>query len=146
MELVIKLLTVMGMGAVELWTAIPAGFALQLHPAVIGLTAALGSMMGALVVILLGDHLRGWLLRHYGRRANRKGKPGSLNRILQRYGVVGFALVTPLVTGVPVGAALGLALGIPANRLFLWLSFGIICYATVLTLAGVMGLAAIFRH
>jgi uncharacterized membrane protein len=142
MELVIKLLTVMGLGAVELWTAIPAGFALQLHPVIIGLTAALG----ALVVILLGDHLRGWLLRHYGRRANRKGKPGSLNRILQRYGVVGFALVTPLVTGVPVGAALGLALGIPANRLFLWLSFGIICYATVLTLAGVMGLAAIFRH
>jgi membrane protein DedA with SNARE-associated domain len=145
MELTIKLLTVIGLGVVELWAAIPTGFALQLHPATVGFTAALGAMIGALVVILLGDRLRGWLLRHHGSKANQKGKPGWIDQILQRYGVVGLGLAAPLLTGAPIGAALGLTLGIPANRLFLWLSVGIVFWSTVLTLAGVMGIA-IFRH
>jgi Putative small multi-drug export protein len=145
MELAIKLLTVLGLGAVELWAAIPTGFALQLHPATVGFTAALGAMIGELVVILLGDQLRGWLLRHHGSKTNRKGKPGLIDRIWKRYGVVGLGLVAPLLTGVPIGVALGLALGIPANRLFLWLSVGITFCSTVLTLAGVMGIA-IYRH
>jgi membrane protein DedA with SNARE-associated domain len=145
MELTIKLLTIIGLGAVELLAAIPTGFALQLHPATVGFTAALGAMIGALVVILLGDRLRGWLLRNYDSRSNQKGKLGLIDRIWQRYGVVGLGLVAPLLTGVPFGAALGLALGIPANRLFLWLSVGIVFYSTVLTVAGAMGIA-ILRH
>ncbi len=78
MELAIKLLTVLGLGAVELWVAIPTGFALKLHPVLVGFTAALGSGISALVVILLGDRLRGWLLRHHGSKANKKGKPGLI--------------------------------------------------------------------
>jgi Putative small multi-drug export protein len=145
MELAPKILTVLSLGAFELWAAIPAGFALQLHPVLIGFTAAWGAGLGALVVILLGDRLRGWLLRHHGRKAHQKGQPGLIDRIWQRYGVVGLGLLAPLLIGTPIGAALGLTLGIPASRLFLWLSLGIILWSTVLTLAGVMGVA-VFQH
>jgi hypothetical protein len=40
MELVIKLLTVFGLGVLELWAAIPAGLALDLHPIAVCITAA----------------------------------------------------------------------------------------------------------
>jgi hypothetical protein len=43
MEIAIKLLTVLGLGAVELWVAIPTGFVLKLHPVLVGSTAAVVS-------------------------------------------------------------------------------------------------------
>ena len=58
MELVIKLLTVLGLGALELWAAIPAGLALELHPIAVGIAAAAGAILGALAVALLGGRVR----------------------------------------------------------------------------------------
>jgi GNAT superfamily N-acetyltransferase len=43
MEIAIKLLTVLGLGAAELWVAIPTGFVLKLHPVLVGSTAAVVS-------------------------------------------------------------------------------------------------------
>jgi uncharacterized membrane protein len=145
MELAIKILTVIGLGAFELWAAIPTGFALQLHPVLVSFAAALGAGLSALVVILLGGRLRVLLLRHHDSKTHKKGKPGLIDKIWQRYGVIGLGLVAPLLTGAPIGAALGLALGIPASRLFLWLSLGIVLSSIVLTLTGTV-VMAIFRH
>ena len=50
MELVLKLLTILSLGAVALWAAIPAGLALQVHAVAVGITAAIGAMQGALVL------------------------------------------------------------------------------------------------
>jgi membrane protein DedA with SNARE-associated domain len=148
MEIMPKLLTVMSLGAVELWAAIPAGFALQLPPVITGLTAASGSMLGAIVVVLLGDRIRGWLLRHHDSKSSKAGKPGLIDRIWQRYGVMGLGLLAPLLIGTPVGAAVGLTLGVPARRLLWWLSLGIVLWSIVLTIAGIFGLAGFntLRH
>ncbi len=142
MELVTKMLTVLGLGAVELWVAIPTGFALQLHPVTIGITAAIGSMLGALAVILLGERVRAWLIQRHSSKEE-KGQQGLIHRIWQRYGVIGLGLLAPLLTGAPLGAALGLTLGVPAGRLLLWISLGIMLWSTVLTLAGALGFAGI---
>jgi membrane protein DedA with SNARE-associated domain len=148
MELAIKLLTVIGLGVFELWAAIPAGFALQLPPVVIGLAAASGAMLGAAIVVLLGNRLRDWLLRHHGSKSSKLGKPSLIDRIWQRYGVIGLGLLAPLLIGTPIGAAVGLTLGVPAPRLLWWLSLGIVLWSTILTLAGVLGLAGLntVRH
>ncbi len=53
MELIVKLLPVLGLGAMELWAAIPAGLALQLNPVAIAVTAAVGGILGALATTLL---------------------------------------------------------------------------------------------
>ncbi len=142
MEPVMKLLTVLGLGAVELWAAIPTGFALQLHPVTIGITAAAGAMLGALAVIVLGERVRAWLIRRHSGNEE-QGQQGLVHRIWHRYGMIGLGLLAPLLVGAPIGAALGLALGVPATRAWFWISLGVVIWSTLLTLAGALGLAGI---
>jgi hypothetical protein len=137
---VLRLLTIIALGAVELWAAIPAGLALKANPVVVGVAAAGGAMLGVLVVVLLGEHVRRWLAgRHRGERET--GSRGLIRLIWDRYGVIGLGLFAPIVTGAPLGAALGLALGVPAGRLLFWMFAGIIIWSAVLTLVGVLGMA-----
>ena len=90
MDLMMKLLTVFGLAIIELWAAIPAGFALNLHPATIGLIAAIGAMVGAGTVLVLGERVRNRLIRHcIGTYSN--AQHGRIYQIWQRYGIIGFS-------------------------------------------------------
>ena len=145
MELLIKLLTVLVLGAVELWVAVPAGFALNLSPSVTAITAASGAVLGLLVILTLGERIRSRLLK----RVNNEDKQNKfINRIWDRYGVAGFGLLAPLIIGAPIGTALGIALGVPGNRLFFWMSFGIIICTIGLTIVvefGLMGFESLMH-
>lgn len=66
MGFVVKLTVVIGLGAVELWAAAPAGLAMHIHPIVIFVSAAAGAVMGGMVVVLLGERVRGWIRRRRG--------------------------------------------------------------------------------
>ena len=142
MESAMKLLTILGLGAVELWAAIPVGLALQLHPVAVGITAAIGAILGASAVVLLGERVRTWLVQRHGGKEEKR-EHGLIYRIWHRYGVIGLGLLAPLLTGAPLGAALGLTFGVPAGRLLFWTSLGIVLWSTVLTLAGALGLVGI---
>lgn len=137
MELVLKLLTILSLGVIALWAAIPAGLALQVHPIAVGITAAMGAMLGALVVVLLGERVRTWLAQRHGRKEEKR-RQGLIYRIWQCYGVVGLGLLAPLLAGAPLAVALGLTLGVPAGRLLFWISLGIILWSVGLTLAGAL--------
>ena len=143
----IKLLTVFLLGAIELWAAIPAGLALKLHPLATGATAVVGALFGAVVVVLLGERVRAWLVRLRGGKEENT-RCGRIYRIWQRYGVAGLGLSAPLLTGVPLGVALGLMLGAPTDRLLFWISLGIVLWGIGLTLVGALGLAGVeaVRH
>lgn len=140
MEYMMKLLTVSGIGAVELWAAIPAGFILQLNPMETGIAAATGAILGVLVVLKLGERMRTILMHN---RKSEDKKLGHIHRIWARYGVAGLGMLAPLLVGAPLGAVLGITLGAPVNRLLLWMSLGIVLWSAVLTLAGSLGLAGI---
>jgi membrane protein YqaA with SNARE-associated domain len=145
MELLIKLLTVLGLGAVELWIAVPAGFALELSPSVTAIMAASGGVLGLLVILTLGERIRNRLLKRVNSEDKRKK---FINRIWDRYGVAGFGLLAPLLIGAPLGTALGIAMGIQGNRLFFWMTLGIIICAIGLTIAiefGLMGFESLMR-
>ena len=145
MELLFKLLTVLGLGAVELWIAVPAGFALELSPSVTAITAASGGMLGLLVILALGERISNRLLKRVNSEDKRKK---FINRIWDRYGVAGFGLLAPLLIGAPLGTVLGIAMGIQGNRLFFWMSLGIIICAIGLTIAiefGLMGFESLMR-
>ncbi len=139
MDLIMKLLTVFGIGIIELWAAIPAGFALELHPVTIGFIAAIGAMVGAGTVLVLGERVRTRLIRH----RNPNAQQGRIYQIWQRYGVIGLGLLAPLLTGAPLGVALGLTLGAPTGRLLFWICIGIVIWSIILTFLGVLGLAGI---
>lgn len=146
MEILIKLLIVFGLGAVELWAAIPAGLALRLHPLVTGITAATGAIAGVLFVLMLGKPIRAWLVSRHSGEGERQHK--RIYRIWAKYGAIGLGLSAPLLVGAPLGTALGLTLGMPSDRLLLWMGLGIILWSTGLTLAGIIGLVGIeaLRH
>ncbi len=140
-EVALKLLTVLGLGAIELWAAIPTGLALGIHPLLTGLAAGVGAVLGVLVVLALGGGVRAWLLsRHGGGGAERHG---AVYRIWSRYGVMGLGLLAPLLVGTPLGTVLGVTLGAPSRRLLLGMALGIAVWSTLLTIAGTVGLAGV---
>ena len=139
---IMELLTVFGLGMIELWAAIPTGLALQLHPVMTGLAAALGAMTGVVVVVLMGERARTWLAQRHN-SGNKDGAHGHIHRIWERFGAVGLGVLAPLLVGAPLGAALGIALGASPRRLLFWMSVGIVGWSAVLTLAGALGVIGI---
>lgn len=137
-----RLLTVLGLGALELWAAIPAGLAFGLPALTTGITAAVGAILGALVVLFLGERVRSRLMQHHGGK-DAKRPHGHIYKIWHRYGVIGLGLLAPLLTGAPLGVVFGLTLGASLGRLFFWVSLGIVLWSTVLTLIAALGLAGI---
>jgi hypothetical protein len=144
----IKLLSVFGLGLVGLWEGVPAGFALGLHPVLIGVLSGSASFLAALTVLLLGDRIRARLVKRrpppepgaYSRPPER-----LIDRIWRRYGVIGLGLLAPGLTGSHLGVALGLSLGVPARRLLVWLMGGIMLWTVALTLVGMLGTAGVMR-
>lgn len=141
MEMLVKMLTVAGLGMLELWAAIPAGLALGVNPVVTAVVAGVGALLGVVVVVVLGGGLRTWLLQRHGGRNH--GREGRIYRILSRYGVVGLGLLAPLLTGAPLGAALAVTVGAPRGRFFFSMALGIVLWSVLLTLAAMLGLAGI---
>lgn len=141
---ILKLLTVLGLGTLKMAWAIPAGLALGLPPLVVGVTTALGGIVGMAVVLTVGHGLRRWLLRRWDRDPA-TARPSAIFRIWERYGVIGLGLLGPLLVSPPGSAALGVALGAPRKRLLFWLSVGVSLWSTVLTALAALGWAGI-RH
>lgn len=144
MEVLIKSLTVTGLGILELWVAIPAGTALKLHPLLNGIASALGSIIGAVLVIFFGDRLRRWLLRKRQKAEKTEKSRGRIYEVWDRYGVIGLGMLSPLITGAPLGAAIGISLGAPPKRLIVWMGIGIVLWTILLTAISTFGFA-IFR-
>jgi|SRR5665648_39829 len=147
MEVSLKFATVVGLGIIELWAAIPAGLALGLNPLLTGLASALGSIVVLLFVVFLGDRTRNWII---SRRKRKKVKEenSSIDRMWNKYGVIGLGLLSPLITGAPLGAAIGVSLGAPPSRLILWMVIGIVVWTIILTMVstlGIEGLKALVR-
>jgi hypothetical protein len=138
----LKLLSVFGAGMIGLWEGIPVGFVLRLPPLAVGTVSALGSAVATLLVFLLGERIQVWLLRRRGNDDPTK-PPRFIDRVWQRYGVIGFALLAPCLIGAPLGVALGLFFRAPARPLLAWLISGIALWAVILTVAAAYGSAGI---
>lgn len=139
--MVLKFITTLGLGILELWAAIPAGLAMGLHPVLTGFASGAGAIAGAALVILPGARLREWILL---KKAGPGKEKGRIYRIWDKYGIVGLGLLSPLLTGAPLGAAVGISLGASPGRLFCWMSVGIFLWTVLLTALGALGVA-VFR-
>ena len=142
MQFLPKVLAVFGLGILELWAAVPTGFVFGLNPAVTGVAAAAGAILGVAIIVLLGGHVRAWFVRRYDIQG-RRGRQGIAQKIWRRYGVIGLGLLAPLITWAPLGAVMGIAVGAPARRLLLWMVLGAVVWSAIQTVLGVLGLAGI---
>lgn len=133
--MLIKLLSAAACGAIDLWFGLLVGLASGLSPIASGAAATVGGLAGAALVALAGGrlqrwaHSRGWLAKRRER----------LERIWNRYGILGVAFQAPMLTGAPLGTLIALSLGAPAKKLLFWMSVSVILWGTVLTGATVMG-------
>lgn len=137
-DMIINTLSVTALAILEIWASIPLGFVLGLHPLVTGITTVIGATLGVFIVIFTGERLRSWILKRH-KSKNEEKKPGLIQKIWQRYGVIGLGLLAPLLTGAPLGTALGIALGAPAKQLLFWMGIGIILWTVLLVSLGVAG-------
>ena len=141
MDIVLRLLSVAAIGVVELWAAVPAGIAMGLPASLVWAATLCGALLGIVVVVLAGDRLRTWLVDRFGHGGAREG--GRLRRLWDRYGVIGWGLLAPLLLGAPLAAAVGVALGAERGRLVLWLGAGAALWTTALTVAVALGADAV---
>ncbi|MED1952825.1 small multi-drug export protein [Brevibacillus centrosporus] len=142
MDVVWKWGSVFGTSMLELWAAIPLGFALQLPAVVTGILSAIGAIASAGIVIFLGGSLRSWLIKRFEKKGKRQGR---MVRIWDKYGVIGLGLASPLITGAPLGAAIGISLGAPIGKLMWWMSVGIVIWSVILTAAVFFGFLQFFQ-
>lgn len=134
-DILFKLLSTAFFGALDLWIGLPAGLALGLSPAVSGISAVTGAVLGVLLALRAGEWLREWV---YNRRwLVRRRK--RIENMWNRYGVIGVALQAPMLTGAPLATVLALALGAPPQPLLYWMLASVVLWGTVLTGGAALG-------
>ena len=133
-----SVLVVLGLAFIEIWFAVPSGFALGVPPLVVWVVTSAGSVTSLTVVAFAGDALRTRVARRRGGSVL-AGK-GRLYQVWARYGVIGWGLLSPAVFAPPMGTAIALLLGAPRLRLIVAMAAGAIVWTTILVGAGVLGL------
>jgi len=141
MPLLSSLASVFGLGFIYFVAALPTGAALGLPMVVAMLTAWFGYSVGALVIVLIGEPLRKKLAARFRWNPNPE-KPGFVLRAWKRWGLPALAVLAPVTIGPQVAVVAGLTLGVPALRLVVAVSLGVIpwCIGFGLAAYGIAGL------
>jgi hypothetical protein len=139
-----ELISVFGIAFFSLWASIPAGIALGQPIVAVVLTAALSYACGVGLIVLVGQPVREWILKRFGGKS--AGDPNSrIRRVWDRYGLIGLALIAPLITGAQIGAIIGMSLNAPPRRLFVLMSLGGLLWAIIFGVLISLGMAAVQR-
>lgn len=131
----LKLLSTAAFGALDLWIGFLAGLAAGLSSVASGVAAVAGALAGVAAVFFIGERLQRRIYAHAW-LAKRRAR---IERVWNRYGVVGVALQAPMVTGAPLGTVLALALGAPLRPLLRWMILSVLLWGAVLTGAATFG-------
>lgn len=114
---------------------IPTGLVLGLHPVLSGAAATSGALLGATLVTLAGGRLQRWV---YSRRWFSKRRE-RVERLWNRYGLIGVAFQSPVFAGTLLSTLVALGLGAPPRRLLFWMCASLVFWGAVLTGAVVLG-------
>jgi hypothetical protein len=138
MDLLLELLFTAALGAVELSFGVLGGVALGLPLILVGVATVLGNLVALVLTLLAGERLQRWIYRRPGLARRRK----RIERVWNRYGVLGVAFLAPIITGAVFGTVLALALGAPPRALLLWMALSTVFRGAALTGAAALGLWA----
>jgi uncharacterized membrane protein len=91
--------------------------------------------VGAVLVTVAGERLQRWLYSRGWLSKRRK----RIERMWERYGILGVAFQAPMLTGAPLGTLVALGLGAPAKRLLIWMCIRLVLWGAVLTGVAALG-------
>src|SRR5690625_3203190 len=95
----------------------------------------LRNIITVITVIFMFDKIRNW----YTRRKEKQGKTSARNtraiELFKKYGVIGSALLGPLLTGTHIAAFIGMSMGATKKRMMNWMSISI---ASWVALVGIL--------
>lgn len=140
----------------EVLLVVPAGILAGLPALPVAVVAAAGNILTLIPVIVAGDRLRAWWRRRRRRIAQLPDpdepatevgpslRAGRAQRLFDRYGLPGLALLGPVLTGIHVAAVAAVAAGAQRRPALWWLSGGVVLWALVAALLTVLGIEALF--
>ena len=170
MRTLLAYLTVLVAAAVpwlEVLLVVPVGILAGLPLVPVVVVAAVGNIASLVPVVLGGDRLRAWWQRRRRRRAevaaadghgrdapvspaatdaaatDPHGRGGRAQRLTERYGLPGVALLGPLLTGIHVAAIAALAGGADKRATLVWASVGVAVWSAITGVATVVGIEAL---
>ena len=124
---IIELLGIFILAVFSLWTAGIAGMSLGLDPFTLIAVLVTGYAFSVVLLVVVGAPLRDRVLKKFTLNPT-----SAVGRVINRYGVIGLALIAPLLTGAMIGTALGLTLRVPPRRLFVWMTAGAVVWSVLL--------------
>ena len=130
----LKILTVAGLATVEIYAAIPAGFALGLSPLTIFFASLSGGLVGVFVAAFLGDKIRSFFHKKKPTKEVAQQKHPRLLKIWNKYGVIGVGFLGTVSVGAPISIAVGVGLNADIKKLVTWCCIGVLTRCIVFTL------------
>lgn len=124
----LHILALIGIGGIGLVITIPYGLAFQIDPWVICITNIIGSSLSISIIYFLGKKVKRIIQTKRGRKLT-EGSERKMNRILERYGVIGLGLIMPGFFGPAIGMAIGISLVRNLKKLFFWSIIGCILWS-----------------
>jgi membrane protein YqaA with SNARE-associated domain len=135
----LEILTVAGLATFEVYAAIPAGFAFDLHPATIFMSSAAGGLIGVFVAAFLGDRIRAFFKKNKPVKEE-KPKTGLAYRLWDKYGIIGLGFLGTMTVGAPISLAVGVGFNAPLKKLVTWCCVGVLVRCAIFTTIGHYGL------
>lgn len=137
--MLLKILTVAGLATFEIYAAIPMGFAMKLSPWVILFSSMVGGLIGVFVAAFLGDKIRQFFTKNKP-QTKAPSKHPMVEKIWQKYGIVGLGFLGTMTVGAPVSIAVGVGFNAHLRKLITWCCIGVIARCALFTAIGHFGL------
>ena len=119
-----------------IWKAVPLGLVLNLHPVVIFLMSASGSIISVLILYFFGNKIKRWIMKSGDNpESSKKGK--RIRNILNKYGPAGLGIFGTLIAGQITTVLVGLALVKSQKTFLLWMIAGSVFASLCITVFGV---------
>ncbi|UWG49324.1 putative membrane protein (plasmid) [Halalkaliarchaeum sp. AArc-CO] len=127
---------------IEPFIVIPVAIGLGLDPILTGFAAFAGSVAVVVAIVLVQKRLITWWRRRTGTDVSVSSKRyNRARRISRRYGLVGLALVGPIIAGIHLTALFAAVMGSDSRVTIGWLSLGLCIWTIGLVAGTVAGLS-----
>jgi len=115
----------------EVLIVVPLGIVWGLSPIIVMIVGFIGNMVTVIPVIFMFDKFKTW----YDRRRKKQEKPSNKSvravRLFKKYGVIGSALLGPILTGTHIAAFIGMSMGATKKSMINWMSISIASWVLV---------------